>query len=710
MSRILSRLSVITIMLFSALLSGVKAHAQEKMRVEKEPLPLRLKKVIDRIEYDALGNGAAKLQIKKIDRHTAYIKITFTLNETTRQDDWQVNIRPAFMPSFNWAPHLTPAPGNIIAQHVFRAPTLIVSDAQQMLVVIPDPDLINKKPSVRWYMDMDAPNNMLTLGMSNSRVSDHVIFEKAAGGVYPAGTVEFGFYIMAYNDKASLENPFRKPLDFFWTRWGADLFAKGNPISGNMESYVQHTYHWAFDSWSKQVWQEFELDGKVVGAPTFIVNVTQSPNYPGKVDEREFRSVWNQAWFSSLRSASGLYRYGHRTGDQELLRKASLTKELALSFPKKQGFFYGLIGTDMEAEEIDGKQYNKSKGWGSHYWGNSNRNPYTWDPRRSPFHILDMSWTALLMLDWYEELEQDTRLLHYAEDYARSLLGVQFENGFFPGWLDLETLKPMEYLNDAPETSLSVTFLLKLYRITKNETYKNAALKAMDAVTKEIIPAGRWEDFETYWSCSRIGSKDWVGQKVARNNMYKQNNFSMFWTAGALLECYHVTRDRRYLSLGQRTLDEMLMTQASWQPYFIPVRALGGFGVMNADGEWNDARQSLFAELIIRYGRELGRREYMQRGLAALRASFVMMYCPENPDTKEQWEKAWPFFGKEDYGFMMENYGHGGETNTEGLGIGEFTIYDWGNGAAAEAYNRLVDHYGSGFVNGSEKESKKRNK
>ena len=27
--------------------------------------------------------------------------------------------------------------------------------------------------------------------------------------------------------------------------------------------------------------------------------------------------------------------------------------------------------------------------------------------------------------------------------------------------------------------------------------------------------------------------------------------------------------------------------------------------------------------------------------------------------------------------------------------MGEFTIYDWGNGAAAEAYNRIFDKFGS---------------
>jgi hypothetical protein len=80
--------------------------------------------------------------------------------------------------------------------------------------------------------------------------------------------------------------------------------------------------------------------------------------------------------------------------------------------------------------------------------------------------------------------------------------------------------------------------------------------------------------------------------------------------------------------------------------------------------------------------------------MAALKSSFSMMYCPENPITKEQWEIVYPFFNEKDYGFMMENYGHSGYTSPEGDGIGVFTIYDWGNGAASEAYNKIRDHYG----------------
>jgi hypothetical protein len=180
--------------------------------------------------------------------------------------------------------------------------------------------------------------------------------------------------------------------------------------------------------------------------------------------------------------------------------------------------------------------------------------------------------------------------------------------------------------------------------------------------------------------------------------MFKQCNFSMFWTTEALFECFKLTGQQNYLIFGQRTLDEMLMTQASWQPPYIYIDALGGFGVMNSDAEWNDSRGSLFSEIILQYGKLLNKDEYKERGIAALKSSFYMMYCPENPKTKLAWEKVWPFFGKEDYGFTMENYGHGGRTSPQGEGMGEFTIYDWGNGAASEAYNRIVDNFGENYL------------
>jgi hypothetical protein len=275
---------------------------------------------------------------------------------------------------------------------------------------------------------------------------------------------------------------------------------------------------------------------------------------------------------------------------------------------------------------------------------------------------------------------------------------LQDAQGFFPGWLHPDTLEPTPVMSQSPETSMSVTFLLKLAGITGDARYRAAALRAMAAVLAEAVPNGRWEDFETYWSCCSFGKEEYLGKRIPRSGMYKQCNFSMFWTAEALLACYRLTGEDEYLKWGRRTLDEMSMTQQVWQPPFIYIPALGGFGVMNFDGEWNDSRQCLFAELFMDYYRETGDPHLFERGIAALKSSFVMMYCPENPEAKALWEKVWPFFGPADYGFTMENYGHIGRVSAEGEGIGEFTIYDWGNGAAAEGRNRIRDHYGDVYI------------
>ena len=327
--------------------------AQERIELNKGVFPKNFSKAIDAIQYDLLGIERGKSHVKVIDNNTLYINLSFSLKNSVQQGDWRIAVKPDFLPSFHWAPHLTPTDRNVIDQHVFRSPALIVADDHQTLILIPDLDIMQKGTPVRWYMDMDASSNTLILGMCNNHVFEHVLFERDQETTYPKGDIEIGFYLMYSDSKEVLRNPFKKPLEFMWSRWGHAAYEKGNPVKENLETYVKHTYNWAFNSWSENVWQQFELDGKKVGAPVFIVNVTQSPNYPGEINEREFRSIWNQAWFSSLRSASGLYRYARRTGNRELLAKANLTKELALSFPQRNGFFYGLIGTEMhEAPEI----------------------------------------------------------------------------------------------------------------------------------------------------------------------------------------------------------------------------------------------------------------------------------------------------------------------------------------------------------------------
>ncbi|NLN93187.1 MAG: hypothetical protein GX130_07770 [Candidatus Hydrogenedens sp.] len=620
------------------------------------------------------------------------IRLRWELNEALELDDLALSFQLHFDPEFWWAPHLAPEEGHVIAQHVFRSPALISASSQGAFILVPDLDICGQNRDTPWYMDFDAQEKRMVLGMSLTDVPEHVLFRKIPGMKLGPGFVDLSFYLLWLKEEGDLFNPWSTVSSFLWDRWGKPLYDQGEPTRIPLERYVEHCYAWAFDRWAQAVWQEFDLDGKRVGSPAFIVNVTESPNYPGHADQREFLSIWNQAWFSSLRAASGLFRYARRTEDADLLRRARLTLEFSLAAPMKGGLFPTVYRTDVDRVTIDGEKIHRPKGWETGYWVNGNRVPREHGITDRWHSVLDMSWTALLLLRWHEELEADERILPYTRAYADRLLQLQDEDGFFPSWLDPETEEPSAILAQSPQSSMSVTFLLTLARITGEKAYESAALRAMDALLRSVVPAGQWEDFETYWSCCRLG-QDHLGKRFERNAMFKQCSFSIFWTAEALLEAWRTTGRDDYLAWGRRTLDELSMVQQVWQPPFIHIPALGGFGVMNMDGEWNDSRQTLFAELFINYGKALKEERYIERGLSALKAGFIMMYCPENPGVKKLWEKVWPFFGPEDYGFTMENYGHGGITSLEGEGMGSFTIYTWGNGAAAEAWNRILDHH-----------------
>ena len=165
--------------------------------------------------YDDIGQTAPEVSLHQLDKETIHCVLTFELEQTIQQDDWQMRLEPAFLPHFHWAPHLTPTSRHVMDQHCFRSPALIVHDDTKTLMLIPDLDLITKDADARWYMDLDAPNNQLVLGMSRTRVSEHVLFEKVNGASYPSGTIRFGFYLkMADHDQAGL-NPWRSLLQFY---------------------------------------------------------------------------------------------------------------------------------------------------------------------------------------------------------------------------------------------------------------------------------------------------------------------------------------------------------------------------------------------------------------------------------------------------------------------------------------------------------------
>jgi hypothetical protein len=286
------------------------------------------------------GAGLARVEVGDANENGwRRFRLTWDVTRTIVTDELAVRFDLEFEPDFWWAPHLAPEEGYVVGQHVFRSPALIAARGPLAMAVVPDLDLVGRLAANPWFLDYDAPRRRMALGMVRTEIPEHVLFKKAPGMTFAPGKIEMGFYIAAYRDRAAVRDPWSEVSSFLWDRWGRPLFAKGGPVAAPLETYVRRTYDWAFKGWSDFVWQEFDLGGRRVGAPQFIVNISQSPNYPGPWYQREFLSIWNQAWFSSLRSASGLYRYARRTNDDDLLRRARMTKELALAAPMIDGLF-----------------------------------------------------------------------------------------------------------------------------------------------------------------------------------------------------------------------------------------------------------------------------------------------------------------------------------------------------------------------------------
>ncbi len=596
---------------------------------------------------------------------------TFPAGDTNDTSDATIAVEirhPITAPEHVWIPHLTPEPGNVIADAVFRSPAIVIADATIAIAFIPDLDDIARADGWRAWLDYDHAKQTITLAAGDHRPDGHVFYvrqpPRAAGQ-----SVALRLHVITSTDTRDRENPYGMAARWMWRRWGRPNLERAAPP--RIASLMSHVVRWAFTSegWADSVWQPVELEAKVpgappAGAPVFIVDVSRHPSVPlAERQWREPRSIWNQAWFSTQRCANGLLRYARQIASADLEDRARKMTEVALSAPQHDGLFPAVLIADDA---------------GVWRWTNSNRRPPS--ASDSACHIVDAAFTCRMLLEWYA-LTGDERARAYVLRFAERLVTLQRPSGAFPGWVEPDGRVPPE-LAEGPESAVAAALLFELGGV-----YRNAALNALPFL-EDVSRQGRWEDFETYYSCAPWGAPELLGRRVARNGVFKQNTLSIAWCADAFLQAFRITRADRMLRLARRCVDELSLYQAVWDPPFLPAPAHGGFGVMNADSEWNDARQSLFAPLFLELGREMKDVELTERGVSAMRASFSMLYCPENATLARAYEARFPFFGPETYGFMMENQGHSG-----GDPIGTFTIFSWGNGSALATAATVRDRF-----------------
>jgi hypothetical protein len=546
--------------------------------------------------------------------------------------EWKLNAAPRTV----WVPHITPEPKNVIGDWVFRSPAIVLADGDRAAAYVPDLDDVARVRAGggKTWMDYDHGARTITLATGEYRHEGHVFFVRGDATSEIEGE-HVRMHVLESDRRQDVDNPYGLAARFLWEKWGRPAHERAPKPP--YDAYVAHVLRWAFsedEGWAESVWQDA---GELGAAPVFIVDVGRHPSVPKeKRTWREPRSIWNQVWFSTQRCANGLYRLGEK-------ERARQMTEIALSAPMVDGLFPSVL-------LADGDRWR---------WTNSDRRPdYV---KGDACHLVDAAFTCRMLLDWHA-LTGEPRALERAKAFGDRML--RLKRGDYPAWLRANG--DMTGPDLTMESAMIANLLFEL-----GETER--AMWSLTSLDRRAR-TGEWYDFETFYSCSRWGS---TYERVARNNVLKQNTLSIFWTAEAFLHAWKATKEPCYLATARRCVDELSLYQAVWNPSFLPAPAHGGFGVMNADAEWNDARQSLFVPLYFEMYRETNEREYLERGLSALRASFSMMYCPENPEVSRAYEERFPFFGPESYGFMMENQGHDPANP-----IGTFTIFTWGPGSA----------------------------
>lgn len=622
-------------------------------------------------------------EVQNDDQHLLYrIKVEVTPNAEGRISGVQLLIPLVSTLTCTWKPHLTPKEDMVIGDKVFRSPSIIVENKEVICALIPDLNDIQNNRPLPHIMDYVRDGHYLLYGLCDYKATGHVYYQMKPMERSYNQTIRFQFYMAQWGKEKQAKRDFRPIERFLWDRFAKPYLAaeKNQTLDlKQLERYVSYTYDWAFKRWKSVCWQEFDIDGQRVGGHVFIVTAKQKPGQGKEEEWREAKSIWNQAWFCSLRSSYGYALWGRHWGDRDLIEKAEKNLQFALSAPQINGLFPSCY--------VAGKKNSWEKGG---WQMSSNRCP---DPGHVEYvHLLDASWTCYWLLKWFRDIKRDEKILAYVRRYVNRLLSLQFEGGNFPSWVRPHDLDCSPYLKESPETSMHIMLLCLLHEIEPNSKYIQAAERAATFITDYIMPLGRWEDFETYWSCSN----EWEGKKYGkvdrRSGLYNQCNLGIYWTAEALKELYWITRKPVYLEHGEKALAEMSLYQQIWQPPFFQIPTMGGFGVMTSDDEWNDARQSLFALTYLDYYKLTGIQRYRDRGILAMKASFYMMYCPENDEVKELYDANHPNFDQYDYGFHMENFNHGDSALQNR--VGEFTIFDWGNGAAATSLAEcILEHH-----------------
>jgi hypothetical protein len=567
---------------------------------------------------------------------------------------------------FCWVPNLRPKENYVIGDHAFRSPAVIVQKSRCLAALVPNLDVLSSNRKMKTAIEFNLKPKgcfgpTFGYGFKEYKPVPHMFYQhdRDMTKQFKGETLTYGYYILADCEADPLDG-FRQVLRFLWTMYASDYLKQLEPQILSFDEYARRAYNCMFKQ--HDIWREIDFEDKRIGGTIW-------QTYVGDPKEKMAPEIKNHAWFNNLRVAYGMFHYGTKWGDKTLVEKACLMKNLVLAAPSERGIFSSVLS-------IGRWLITWTKGTKA-------------DENYAFYHTADNAWTGYWMLQWYEDIEQEKEILEKAKALGDFFIEAQLPSGAIPSWTTIkdDQIEPVAPLEESATTACPGFFLVELYKVTGNMKYLAAAEKAGEFIEKKIIPENKWFDSELYFtSCGKEG-----GLTDEYTGLSAQNSLSLWWATELFAALHDTTKRKDYLDIGVRLIDLLCLYQQVWNPPYLSIYAFGGFGAMNSDAEWNDARQSMFAIALMRYYNYTNEDEYFERGVAALRASFALMLIPEHKGTTL---KDFPGMTPMDYGFISENYGHFGEDKY----VPGSMHFDWGSGSSASTAAYVERKFGDIYV------------
>jgi len=633
-------------------------------------------------------------------------------------------------PDFTWVPHLRPERRYIIGDHIFRSPVIIYKKGKIAFAFIPDLKTLATNHPFQSFMDFnlipeDSTNiPQISYGFGNYYPTPHTFFKHEPSKTWKIEKdtdLTFRYHIIVFIEK-NVSEILQSINKFFWQKYiRKNLYESLNPQVLPYETNVREGFEAIFQR--HKYWGTFQIDEKKCGgiwqrswagakkrAIEFIKpedlksykqrNTTETASSDTgihkMINEMIFDTekvkwfdkytlkhafvprtaeIWNSAWFLNIRTAYSLTYFGKEWNDNELIEKGNLILNTLLNLPRINGIFPSII-FPAAPDSSTISYINGSKA-------------YLYSDE---YNLIDTCLAMYWALKYYNDFEEKEEIIEKSKDLFKFVSKVWKKTRKIPVFISFseEDILINDALLNSASSGAVLMFLTELYKKIKNQEIVSIAKKIADFIQEYIIPKNKWHDFEPFFSCTKFPTNFFDNY----TNSHVMNTLCIYWCAEGFKELFKITKNVEYLNVGEHILAVLSLFQQVWNIPYISYNTFGGFGVQNADAELNDARQALFVRTYMDYYLLTEKEEYMERGLAALRASWALQLLRQYEEICPGNIKDISTINTVDKGAMYENYGH---TGSDYRVHGQIT-FDWGVGTAAMATAYAKNHFGDLFI------------